>query len=113
MSTYNDIEKALFNDDGIKINLEDTDDNKAVAYSSKYIKGGKTFANSADVYEIIKSYLTNKIKEKDALTDTNNNIEFHGVNNALYIDIIKQQQQNLRMLIKKSKNIIRVLHDYI
>ena len=106
MSTYNDIEKALFNEDGIKINLEDTDDNKAVAYSSKYIKGGKTFANSADVYEIIKPYLTNKIKEKDALTDTNNNIEFHGVNNALYIDI------DYKATTTKFKNVDKEIEKY-
>ena len=87
-SNFNNINNQLFSEDGIKLNsLEDTENNKAVAYSSRYKKGGKTFANSEDIYNVFKPYLTEKVKQKGALTDINNNINFHNVHNGVYIDI--------------------------
>ena len=72
-SNFNSIDKQLFSEDGIKLNsLEDTENNKAVAYSSRYKKGGKTFATSEDIYNVFKPYLTEKVKQKGTLTDINN-----------------------------------------
>lgn len=72
----------------IKYNsLSDTEDNKAVAYSSMG-RFGKTFAPAENVLSVVKDYFVMKKQETNPiLTDKNNNIQFINFRNGLYIDI--------------------------